>query len=54
MKKSESNDAKMLQKIMEYDHKNFVFSMGAGSISDNLLHHNAIVSSYRKIEKIDQ
>jgi hypothetical protein len=54
LKKSENNDAKMLQKIMEYENKNFVFSHGPGSISNNLLHHNAIISSYRKTEKIDQ
>lgn len=47
-------DSKMLQNILEYDQKYFVFSLNKNQITENLLHHNSIVSGNKNNQQIDQ
>ena len=47
-------DSKMLQNILDYDSKLFVFSMNRNHPrTHSTLHHNSIVSSNKKNEFID-
>lgn len=45
-------DSKMLQNILDYDQKLFVFSLNKNRATDTTLHHNSIVSSNKKNEGI--
>ena len=43
----------MLRNILEYDSKEFVFSLNGNKRINNSLHHNSMVSTSRKNKRID-
>ena len=43
----------MLKNILEYDSKEFVFSMNGNRKTNDSLHHNSLVSTYKKNRRID-
>lgn len=54
LKHNETNDTKMLRNILEYDQKQFVFSINYLPNGNSSLSHNSMISHNKNSHRIDQ